>query len=67
MFKIIKFFSLCFVPQTSKMLKPDKWQAAFDGDGKILGFQRVLKSIILGVHALIASLYFYIFMFLVLL
>ncbi|XP_073119309.1 uncharacterized protein [Henckelia pumila] len=32
----------------SKMLKPDKWQAAFDGDGKILGFQRVLKSIILG-------------------
>ncbi|KZV48465.1 small G protein signaling modulator 1-like [Dorcoceras hygrometricum] len=32
----------------SKMLKPDKWQAAFDGDGKILGFQKVLKSIVLG-------------------
>ncbi|XP_073026030.1 rab GTPase-activating protein 22-like isoform X1 [Primulina eburnea] len=32
----------------SKMLKPDKWHAAFDGDGKILGFQKVLKSIILG-------------------
>lgn len=32
----------------NKMLKPDKWQAAFDSDGKILGFQKALKLIILG-------------------
>ncbi|KAK4381069.1 GTPase-activating protein gyp7 [Sesamum angolense] len=32
----------------SKMLKPDKWQASFDNDGKILSFQKVLKSITLG-------------------
>lgn len=34
------------------MLKPDKWQAAFDSDGKALGFQKALKSIILGVCCL---------------
>ncbi|GMP54863.1 hypothetical protein CsSME_00019888 [Camellia sinensis var. sinensis] len=33
----------------SKMLKPDKWQATFDSDGKVFGFQKALKSIILGV------------------
>ncbi|KAL3506787.1 hypothetical protein ACH5RR_032169 [Cinchona calisaya] len=32
----------------NKMLKPDKWQATFDGDGKVFGFQKVLKLIILG-------------------
>ncbi|THG23233.1 hypothetical protein TEA_026191 [Camellia sinensis var. sinensis] len=32
----------------SKMLKPDKWQATFDSDGKVFGFQKALKSIILG-------------------
>ncbi|KAL3835083.1 hypothetical protein ACJIZ3_009819 [Penstemon smallii] len=32
----------------SKMLRPDKWQATFDSDGKIFGFQKVLKMIILG-------------------
>ncbi|XP_052207528.1 uncharacterized protein LOC127811581 isoform X3 [Diospyros lotus] len=32
----------------SKMLRPEKWQATFDGDGKILGFRKALKSIILG-------------------
>ena len=31
------------------MLKPDKWQTVFDSDGKILGFQKVLKLIMLGV------------------
>ncbi|XP_010528529.1 PREDICTED: small G protein signaling modulator 1-like isoform X2 [Tarenaya hassleriana] len=31
-----------------KMLKPEKWQATFDSDGKISGFQKVLKLIILG-------------------
>ncbi|KAL2530034.1 Ypt/Rab-GAP domain of gyp1p superfamily protein [Forsythia ovata] len=32
----------------SKMLKPEKWQATFDSEGKIMGFQKVLKLIILG-------------------
>uniref|UniRef100_A0A5B7A0F6 Putative small G protein signaling modulator 1-like n=1 Tax=Davidia involucrata TaxID=16924 RepID=A0A5B7A0F6_DAVIN len=32
----------------SKMLKPDKWQATFDSDGKVFGFQKVLKLIVLG-------------------
>lgn len=32
----------------SKMLKPDKWQTVFDSDGKVFGFQKVLKLIILG-------------------
>ncbi|CAA0833280.1 Ypt/Rab-GAP domain of gyp1p superfamily protein [Striga hermonthica] len=32
----------------NKMLKPEKWQATFDSEGKILGFQKVLKLIILG-------------------
>ncbi|XP_010524166.1 PREDICTED: small G protein signaling modulator 1 isoform X2 [Tarenaya hassleriana] len=31
-----------------KMLKPEKWQATFDSDGKVSGFQKVLKLIILG-------------------
>ncbi|GMH19902.1 hypothetical protein Nepgr_021743 [Nepenthes gracilis] len=34
--------------KVNKMLKPDKWQAAFDGDGKVFGFQKALKLIILG-------------------
>ncbi|PSS24059.1 TBC1 domain family member 15 like [Actinidia chinensis var. chinensis] len=32
----------------SKMLKPDKWQANFDRDGKVFGFQKALKLISLG-------------------
>ncbi|KAK9287652.1 hypothetical protein L1049_016089 [Liquidambar formosana] len=32
----------------SKMLKPDKWQATFDSDGKVFGFQKALKLIVLG-------------------
>lgn len=35
------------IPMT-KMLKPDKWQAIFDSDGKIFGFEKVLKLIVLG-------------------
>ncbi|XP_058004322.1 uncharacterized protein LOC131168732 isoform X2 [Hevea brasiliensis] len=34
--------------QLSRMLKPDKWQAIFDTDGKVFGFQKALKSIVLG-------------------
>ncbi|XP_068665092.1 rab GTPase-activating protein 22-like [Aristolochia californica] len=32
----------------NKMLKPDKWQTVFDSDGRILGFKKALKLIILG-------------------
>ncbi|KAL6976177.1 hypothetical protein U1Q18_024967 [Sarracenia purpurea var. burkii] len=32
----------------SRMLKPDKWLATFDSDGKVFGFQKALKLIILG-------------------
>ncbi|XP_022145875.1 small G protein signaling modulator 1 isoform X2 [Momordica charantia] len=34
--------------QVNRMLKPDKWQSAFDSDGKAFGFQKALKSIVLG-------------------
>ncbi|XP_017226927.1 uncharacterized protein LOC108202863 isoform X2 [Daucus carota subsp. sativus] len=34
--------------QINKMLKPEKWHATFDDDGKIFGFQKALKSIVLG-------------------
>ncbi|VFQ72488.1 unnamed protein product [Cuscuta campestris] len=32
----------------NKTLKPDRWQATFDSEGKIHGFQKVLKLIIFG-------------------
>jgi hypothetical protein len=35
--------------QVNKMLKPEKWQATFDSDGKVFGFQKALKLIVLGV------------------
>lgn len=40
-----------YVPmiQVNKMLKPEKWQATFDSDGKNFGFQKALKLIALGV------------------
>lgn len=31
------------------MLKPEKWQATFDSDGKNFCFQKALKLIVLGV------------------
>lgn len=31
------------------MLKPEKWKASFDSDGKVLAFRKALRSIILGV------------------
>lgn len=31
------------------MLKPEKWHAAFDSEGKIFCFQKALKRIVLGV------------------
>ncbi|CAN1731873.1 Rab GTPase-activating protein 22 [Linum perenne] len=34
--------------KVSRMLKREKWQATFDGDGKVSGFRKVLKSIVLG-------------------
>ncbi|CAD5179707.1 unnamed protein product, partial [Musa acuminata subsp. malaccensis] len=32
----------------NKMLKPEKWQTNFDTDGKVVGFQKALKLIVLG-------------------
>ncbi|KAJ8774760.1 hypothetical protein K2173_017206 [Erythroxylum novogranatense] len=32
----------------SRMLKPDKWQATFNSDGKVSGFHKALKLIVLG-------------------
>ncbi|XP_010258493.1 PREDICTED: small G protein signaling modulator 1-like isoform X2 [Nelumbo nucifera] len=32
----------------NKMLKPDKWQAIFDSDGRVYEFQKALKLIVLG-------------------
>lgn len=32
----------------NKMLKPEKWQTTFDSDGKVFGFQKALKLIMLG-------------------
>lgn len=34
------------------MLKPEKWQSNFDSDGKIIGFQKALKLIVVGVSSL---------------
>ncbi|KAL4359234.1 hypothetical protein AHAS_Ahas08G0057000 [Arachis hypogaea] len=31
-----------------RVLKPDKWQAMFDSEGKLFGFQKALKLIVLG-------------------
>lgn len=36
------------VVAVNKMLKPEKWQATFDSDGKVFGFQKALKLIVLG-------------------
>ncbi|XP_028780074.1 small G protein signaling modulator 1 isoform X2 [Neltuma alba] len=32
----------------NRMLKPDKWQATFDSEGKVFGFPKALKLIVLG-------------------
>ncbi|KAF3954213.1 hypothetical protein CMV_020414 [Castanea mollissima] len=34
--------------KVNRMLKPEKWQATFDSDGKVYGFQKALKLICLG-------------------
>ncbi|XP_026389916.1 small G protein signaling modulator 1-like isoform X3 [Papaver somniferum] len=34
--------------KSSKMLRPDKWRATFDSDGKVFGFRKALKLIVLG-------------------
>jgi len=52
-------FSLLFVVvQANKMLKPEKWQTTFDSEGKVLGFQKALKLIILGVSCFNSFLLF---------
>ncbi|KAH8484565.1 hypothetical protein H0E87_028873 [Populus deltoides] len=32
----------------SKMLKPEKWESTFDSNGKVSGFRKALKLIVLG-------------------
>ncbi|XP_056695228.1 uncharacterized protein [Spinacia oleracea] len=39
---------MIILPVVNKMLKPEKWQAIFDSEGKALGFQKALRLIILG-------------------
>ncbi|CBI29559.3 unnamed protein product, partial [Vitis vinifera] len=34
--------------KVGKMLKPDKWQATFNSDGRVFGFHKALKLIVLG-------------------
>ncbi|XVF29442.1 hypothetical protein REPUB_Repub15cG0121400 [Reevesia pubescens] len=34
--------------KVGRMLNPEKWQATFDNEGKVVGFQKALKLIILG-------------------
>ncbi|XP_061365144.1 uncharacterized protein LOC133308532 isoform X2 [Gastrolobium bilobum] len=34
--------------KVNRMLKPEKWQAMFDSEGKVFGFQKALKLIVLG-------------------
>ncbi|XP_006643619.1 small G protein signaling modulator 1-like isoform X2 [Oryza brachyantha] len=41
----------CLIPSPikgSKMLKPEKWHTCFDSDGKVIGFRKALKFIVLG-------------------
>ncbi|KAL9262525.1 Rab GTPase-activating protein 22-like protein, partial [Drosera capensis] len=38
----------CINVRLNKMLKPEKWQAASDGNGRVCGFQKLLKLIVLG-------------------
>lgn len=35
------------------MLKAEKWHATFDSDGKVFGFHKALKLIVLGVRCFI--------------
>ena len=47
--------------QVGKMLKPDKWQATFNSDGRVFGFHKALKLIVLGVcyHSFVTFLNFH--------
>ena len=42
--------------QGGKMLRPEKWNACFDADGKVIGFRKALKFIVLGVSGLLVFL-----------
>ncbi|RZC64191.1 hypothetical protein C5167_025963 [Papaver somniferum] len=49
----LKIFASSCLPcrsriMSSKMLRPDKWRATFDSDGKVFGFRKALKLIVLG-------------------
>ena len=48
--------------QIGKMLKPEKWQVSFDSEGRVSGFQKALKLIILGVcHLNVLSIHWSVF------
>jgi hypothetical protein len=38
--------------QGGKMLRPEKWNACFDTEGRVTGFHKTLKFIVLGVSSL---------------
>lgn len=40
--------------QGGKILRPEKWNACFDADGKVIGFRKALKFIVLGVSELVS-------------
>jgi hypothetical protein len=43
------FITLTILKQVNRMLKPDIWQALSDSEGKVSGFRKALKLVVLGV------------------
>lgn len=43
------FITLVILKQVNRMLKPDIWQALSDSEGKVSGFRKALKLVVLGV------------------
>jgi len=43
--------------QVSKMLMPEKWESTFDSNGKVSGFRKALKLIVLGVCCLVVAIF----------
>lgn len=44
--------------QGKKMLKPEKWQAIFDSEGRVSCFTKAQKLIVLGVSFCITNIFF---------
>jgi hypothetical protein len=43
------FITIIITEQVNRMLKPDIWQALSDSEGKVSGFRKALKLVVLGV------------------